>query len=466
MSRNRYEFCVLIKILTQKELNISRNQYVSFRKIFRMLESYAQFFKLSESYVTLKNHINRQLSLLQMRKKTIFLRSKKMTTATEKRKKSDSTIERIFTKNLIFFDFKHVFQMFLSSKEYRKKMHIKMTKFVDVFCELWHFYSWISFVKITSEEFAHYFNSKSIFSSNFVYFLCANSDCEKQHMKRVYEVNRDFRFVCLQSEIVIIQIQEMILESAFHFDFFFEFQKLLLISIVHEIIESNVLSRIENVTMNYNFENLKINTHSSNIRSDFFMIKRMLKNSKFRSIYHISSLKIELKIREFTRNHFVQNFRHSCISISLFIFIDDFDLYRNNYRSLMNMYVIVTALIFKKRTRRANVFSLIFEFHESNFSDVIEALKFFISLNEDMKLMINEQKTFVCVFTLTYIDDMSQQQKNSEFKNQRATLKCRFCFISINERQNLNYNIIENDRFHHQTVQMRKNMNKIKQISR
>ena len=281
-------------------------------------------------------------------------------------------------------------------------------------------------------------------------------------MKRVYEVDRDFQFVCLQSEIVTIQIQEMILESAFNFDFFFESQKFLLISIVHEIIELNVFFRIENVTMNYNFENLKINTHS-NIRSNFFMIKRVLKNSKFRSICHISSLKIELKIREFTRNHFVQNFRHSCISISLFIFIDDFDLYRNSYRSFMNMYVIVTALIFKERARRTNVFSFIFESHENNFSNVREALKSFISLDENMKLMINEQKTFVCVFTLTYIDDMSQQQKNSEFKSQRATLKCRFCFISINERQNLNYNIIENKRFHHQAVQMRKNINKIKQ---
>ena len=117
-------------------ITISRNQYVSFREIFRMLESHAQLFKLSELYVTLKSHTNRQLFLLQMRKKTIFLKSEKMTTATEKRKKSDFTIERIFTKNLIFFDLKHVFQMFLSSKEYRKKMHIKMTKFVDVFCEL------------------------------------------------------------------------------------------------------------------------------------------------------------------------------------------------------------------------------------------------------------------------------------------------------------------------------------------
>ena len=99
-----------------------------------MLESHSELNKLSESYVTLKNHINRQLSLLQMRKKIISLRSEKMTTATKNRKSTES--EKILTKDLIFFDFKNVFQSFLSSAKYRQKMHVKMTHFVDVSCKL------------------------------------------------------------------------------------------------------------------------------------------------------------------------------------------------------------------------------------------------------------------------------------------------------------------------------------------
>lgn len=94
------------------------------------------------------------------------------------------------------------------------------------------------------------------------------------------------------------------------------------------------------------------------------MIKKLFKNSKLRSICHTSSLKTELKIKKFTQNYFVRNFhsfiskenQHTCISMSLFIFIDDFDLYRNNDPFLMNMYVILTTLIFKERARRANVF--------------------------------------------------------------------------------------------------------------
>lgn len=90
-------------------INILRTQYVNFRKIFKMFKSYAQLFKLSESYVTLKNHINYQLFLLQMRKKTILLKLEKMTTTVKKRKKSNLATKRIFTKILIFFDLKHVF---------------------------------------------------------------------------------------------------------------------------------------------------------------------------------------------------------------------------------------------------------------------------------------------------------------------------------------------------------------------
>lgn len=78
--------------------------------------------------------------------------------------------------------------------------------------------------------------------------------------------------------------------------------------------------------------------------------------------------------------------------------------------------------------------------------------------------MINEQKFFVCVFTLIYIDDMSQQQKNAEFKSQRTKFSCRFCFISINKRQNLNYDVISNEQFHHQVIQIKNEMNNIKLI--
>ena len=242
---------------------------------------------------------------------------------------------------------------------------------------------------------------------------------------------------------------------------------------MHEISKLKVLSHIQNILLNYIFQNSRINIRIFESKKDVFLIRKILNKNSLLSLCHTSSLKAELKIKEFKRNHFVQNFdceftmkQFRCISISFFIFIDDFELYRNNYRIFMKVYIIVAALIFKKRTRRINVFSFILESHDSNFADVIKVIRFFVLLNENIKVLINEQKIFFCIFILIYIDDMSQQQKNFDFKSQETTLKCRFCFISVNERHKLNYNIVENERFHHQTVQMKKKMNNIKQITK
>lgn len=300
-----------------------------------------------------------------------------------------------------------------------------------------------------------------------------------QHIERVYEIDRDFRTKCQQSESIILRIQKAISSSQISIEFESQMtshkQKLILIIKMREVSELKIISHIQKVLLNYIFQNLKINTRTIESEKDVFLIKRILeKDSKLLSLCHTASLRAELKIREFKRSHFVNNFdnrsisrnQSRCISMSLLIFIDDFELYRNSYRNLIKIYVIVTALIFKERARRTNVFFFIFESHDSNFADVIEIMKSFVLLNEDIKVFINKQKTFLCVFTLVYIDDMSQQQKNSDFKSQRTTLRCRFCFISIDERHNLNYNILENERYHHQAVQMRKEMNNIKQITK
>ena len=129
-------------------------------------------------------------------------------------------------------------------------------------------------------------------------------------------------------------------------------------------------------------------------------------------------MKAELKIKKFIRNHFVQNFdRQTCIFVSFFIFIHNFKFYRNNYRTLMKIYVIVAVLTFKKNLVELMCFYFIFGFHDNNFADVITALKSLIFLNENTKCLINEQKIFMCVFILTYIENMSQQEKISEFKS-------------------------------------------------
>lgn len=167
-------------------MNISKNQYISLREILSIFELHSKLNSLSESYATLKNHTKKRLFLLQMRKKTISLKSEKMTIVAEKRKKFDSFINKIFTKNFVFFDFKNVFQIFLFFEKYFKKMHIDMTKFHDCSSKLWHFHSWVSSIKITSKQYAHYFNF-SFFFFRFCFFfvliMLASNDISNEYMK-------------------------------------------------------------------------------------------------------------------------------------------------------------------------------------------------------------------------------------------------------------------------------------------
>ena len=105
---------------------------------------------------------------------------------------------------------------------------------------------------------------------------------------------------------------------------------------------------------------------------------------------------------------------------------------------------------FRERARRVNVLSLIFDFHDSNFVDVVDVLQHMTDFDEGIFISINGEEVFLCAFNHMYIGDMFQQQKNFDFKSQNVTLGCRFCSIINTDRDRLDYDFITNERFHHQ----------------
>ena len=125
----------------------------------------------------------------------------------------------------------------------------------------------------------------------------------------------------------------------------------------------------------------------------------------------------------------------------------------------MGLYNMIASFKSQDRNRRSNVLPVTLGSHGSNLDDVILALQSLIPLDEGMPLNINGVKNTVCVFTLCFIGDMPQQQWNSGFKTQRANRGCRCCFIHEKERGNLDYDILNEGRYHQQTVDMRNEMN-------
>ena len=88
-----------------------------------------------------------------------------------------------------------------------------------------------------------------------------------------------------------------------------------------------------------------------------------------------------------------------------FLFINEFNFYHNIYKSLMRIYIQIIIFKFYKRIRRINVFSLIFNFHDNNFNNVINSLHNFRFLNKKLIFELS-QFTRICVFTLYFFKNI------------------------------------------------------------
>jgi len=141
--------------------------------------------------------------------------------------------------------------------------------------------------------------------------------------------------------------------------------------------------------------------------------------------------------------------------------IDGFGLHRNTYLTLMGMYFIFAGLSFHERARRSNVIPLTLGPPGSNFSDV-DALKALKPLDRGIEVEVEGEKVLLCAFTLAYIGDMPQQQKNAGMKTQRANLGCRFCHIASDDRGSLDFDTFLSGRYHHSVVEMRNDIDALR----
>ena len=461
---------------------VSRTQYDSLLEIFKMLGPHKDISRLPESLSTLKRHTMGQLPLLQQRKASIRLIPEKLPTLSAdkkgKKRKKENPENSAPREDLIFFDPEHLFKAFLSSDEFRAKMHIGMAEFVDSPTEMWHSHSWAASVRTTSGQFAHYPGGETLLPSDFINYKCGQNGCkcgrtEYVHIGRIYEVGIDKRGK-EPTNAITLKIQEVLRHD--ELDKYgitvdtltphVRNHELLFVNNFFFLPEDSVVSRIQ-VMLDYAFKDNK-GQGERQIGKQLF-IRWIITPGSSGASFDIRPLclshphRAELELREFTRQSIVNNFdcknngQVPCYSVPLLTFIDGFGLYRNSYRSIMGIYLIMASLTFRERNRRSNVLQLTLGPHGNNFEDMIEALQCLYPLDSGVYTEIKGQKCFVCIFTLCYLGDMPQQQENAGFKTQRANLGCRFCFITADERHNLDYDVIKNGRYHNQTSQLRRN---------
>ena len=103
-----------------------------------------------------------------------------------------------------------------------------------------------------------------------------------------------------------------------------------------------------------------------------------IKNMRF--VDQLSFLRDELEILTFEKDFLFSQLFQDIQSCSFVLFVDVFELYRNMYKSLTEVYAMSVVLFSQERQKSTNSFVLILESHETNFRNVM------IFLQTDMKI--------------------------------------------------------------------------------
>ena len=196
-------------------------------------------------------------------------------------------------------------------------------------------------------------------------------------------------------------------------------------------------------------------TEETNIENVYFddqyFIRKVLnfKDNKVRSFCQMHQTRKKLKIKHFDKEQLAKAFNRFHISFLYLLFIDDFKIHRNMYRALKAFYFIFACLFYFERRKMINVFILTLKSYETQLKDVVEVFrKSLKKLNIELKMNINDQDHIVCAFVMTFLKNMSQQANNDEFFRHNAKRNCRTCFCLKSEKKNLEYDIINNDKYH------------------
>ena len=116
---------------------------------------------------------------------------------------------------LYFLDTKILTNIILLSAD-ELFFYIDMTKIVDNSCEYWHSNCWEFLIRICFDDYVKYFDDFSVFSSDFVRYLCDVNDCYNTHIhyEQIIFFDRDLKSKSSTKIKIICRIRSMICEIA------------------------------------------------------------------------------------------------------------------------------------------------------------------------------------------------------------------------------------------------------------
>ena len=208
-----------------------------------------------------------------------------------------------------------------------------------------------------------------------------------------------------------------------------------------------------------------------------YFVKRILNvdQQKIRALNLFASIRDELEIEAFERQYLtmiffhrktnmieiVDQFARECVSMSFLMFLNEFEFFRNVYRSMMNVYIISATLNYRERNRRANCLILTLKSHEIKLDDVVEILiETLAKLDKSLLMNIQREKKIICVYIKVFIKNMSQQHHNKKLMIFVVTYDCSFCFITFKKRADLSFDIYFRKRYHFSILNYREKVDR------
>lgn len=294
-----------------KAKEITKLDYATLREVLQ-LSKMKKLEEISKNLSTLLTWLRTRLSLSLLMKVKINIDTSRM---------SFNIFD--FVSNMFFFDSSYLIAMLLSATKVRKRMHFDMIEIVDSFCQLWHVNCWTSSIRICSFDFAIYSNENLIISSNFVQFRELKFD-------RIIFFDRDHKSTSFTKRRVIIFVQQVIVKSSLNIVFTRNSHELMLVE--DDIIELKFSKLLwcDHIVIERSFESIK---QTSKIRWVYNSVSRQL-----RFVNQLRALREKLELEYYERKILTQKLQARITLISLTCFIDDFDFYKNMYKTLTRIY--------------------------------------------------------------------------------------------------------------------------------
>lgn len=136
------------------------------------------------------------------------------------------------------------------------------------------------------------------------------------------------------------------------------------------------------------------------------------------------------------------------VSLPFGIFLDDFGLYRNTYRSLPGLYFQPWNLCQSERFLMRNMFVLMIAPFGCSTMEIARCLEDeTISLERGIDFELDGEIVRLIMFPLAFTGDMPQQNSNCGCMSHKSNIGCRVCYIPAEKRGDLDYDVECNGRY-------------------